>query len=111
MLNSRMKDKIYAFLSFFSIVLAIGSFAAVANFLLETNKYIFSVNEKIVKEKTTTVNKAGFESIKARLSLKEGKSAESSQEEEKPAWDAKKIIPEISLSPSPQSSPSSAPEP
>ncbi|MBU4338682.1 hypothetical protein KKB43_01120 [Patescibacteria group bacterium] len=71
MLNSRTKDKIYAFLSFLAIVLAIGSFAFVVNFLLQVNKYIFSVNEKIVKEKTTAVDKAGFENIKEKLNLKE----------------------------------------
>ncbi|MBU3924867.1 hypothetical protein KJ854_02945 [Patescibacteria group bacterium] len=71
MLNSRTKDKIYAFLSFLAIVLAIGSFAFTVNFLLQVNKYIFSVNEKIVKEKTTAVDKAGFENIKEKLNLKE----------------------------------------
>lgn len=71
MLSSRTKDKIYALLSFLSIILVIGSFAFTVNFLLEINKYIFSVNEKIVKEKTTVVDKAGFENIKEKLKLKE----------------------------------------
>lgn len=75
MANSRTKDKVYAFLSFLTIILVIGSFAAVVNFLLETNKYIFSVNEKIVKEKTTVVDKAGFENIKEKLKIKESKNA------------------------------------
>lgn len=73
MLNSRTKDRIYAFLSFLTIVLVVGSFALAVNFLLETNKYIFSVNEKIVKEKTTVVDKTGFENIKEKLNLKNSK--------------------------------------
>lgn len=76
MLNSRTKDKIYAFLSFLTIVLTIGSFAAVMKFLLDTNEYIFSVNEKIVEEKTIIVDKAGFESIKEKLILKEDNNSE-----------------------------------
>lgn len=79
MMNSRMKDKIYALLSFVSIISAIGSFAFAVNFLLQTNEYIFNVNEKTVKEKTTIADKAGFESIKAKLKLKENISAESFQ--------------------------------
>ncbi len=84
MLNSRTKDKIYAFLSFLAIVSAIGSFVFAVSFLLETNKYIFSVNEKIVKEKTTVVDKAGFEIIKEKLNLKEGKSETAPQAEKIP---------------------------
>jgi hypothetical protein len=70
MLTSRTKDKIYAIVSFLTIILVIGSFAAVVNFLLETNEYIFSVNEKTVKEKTTVIDKDSFENIKARLDLR-----------------------------------------
>lgn len=112
MLNSRIKDKIYAFLSFLTIILVIGSFVAVVNFLLETNKYIFNVNEKIVKEKTIVVDKMGFENIKEKLNLKEGKSKATSQaektltEEEKAPLEtplANDILtPSVSPSPSPE---------
>lgn len=64
MLSSRAKDKIYAFLSFLSIVLAIGSFVLTVDFLLQINKYIFKVNEQTIKEKTVVADKAGFEKIK-----------------------------------------------
>lgn len=70
MLDSRTKDKIYALLSFLAIVFVVGSFAVVVNFLIGTNKYIFSVNAAIVKEKTTVVDKAGFEKIIEKLKLK-----------------------------------------
>lgn len=63
MFNSRTKDKIYAFISFLAIVLLVGSFAFIVNFLLKMNNYVFNVSEEIVKEKTTVVDKAGFESI------------------------------------------------
>lgn len=107
MLNSRMKDKIYAFLSFLSIILAIGSFAAVIGFLLKTNEYIFSVNEKTVKEKTTVADKAGFENIKARLNLKEDNNAVAPQEEEKTILEnLLNFSSESSLSPLPAISPS-----
>lgn len=69
-MNSRTKDKIYALLSFLSIVLTIGSFVAVVGFLVKTNEYIFSVNEKTVKEKTTTVDKARYETIEVKLNSK-----------------------------------------
>ncbi|MBU4350888.1 hypothetical protein KKH63_00950, partial [Patescibacteria group bacterium] len=105
MLNSRIKDKIYAFLSFLTIVLVIGSFAAAVNFLLETNEYIFSVNEKIVKEKTTLVDKAGFENIKEKLSLREVKNAVSSQTE-KVSPVEEEIVLENSPDPSPEFEPS-----
>jgi len=81
MLNSRTKDKIYAALSFLAIVLAIGSFALVVNFLLQINKYIFSVNDQIVKEKTTVMDKPGFESIKEKLKIKESNATGSAQTE------------------------------
>ncbi len=101
MLNSRIKNKIYAFLSFLTIVLAIGSFAVMVNFLLRTNKYIFSVNEKVIKEKTTVIDKAGFEIVKEKLYLKEGKSAVAPQKENiEVAGEA--IITEILPSPSPE---------
>lgn len=72
MLNSRIKDKIYAFLSFLAIVLAIGSFAFTVNFLMKVNKYIFSVNEQTVKAETISADKMGFEKIKEKLMTKEG---------------------------------------
>jgi hypothetical protein len=70
MMDSRTKDKIYAFLSFLVIVLVVGSFAFVTEFLMEINKYIFSVNEDTVKERTTVVDKAGFEKIIGKLQSK-----------------------------------------
>ena len=85
MLNSRTKDKIYALLSFLAIVLAIGSFVLTINFLLKINKYIFSVNQQTVKEKTTVVDKAGFETIKERLRLKKVDVKIQGAQEEKPA--------------------------
>ncbi len=67
MISSRTKNKIYAVSSILVIILIIGSFAMVANFLLEINEYIFSVDEKIVKEKTTILDKANLDKIKAKI--------------------------------------------
>lgn len=84
MLSSRTKDEIYVFLSILVIVLIIGSFAAAANFLMQINKYIFSVDEKIIKEKTTVLDREGFARIKEKLKAKEYKPAEIIQQEENP---------------------------
>lgn len=67
MISSRTENKIYAFLSILAIILIFGSFALVVDFLLKINKYIFSVNEQIVKEKTTILDKAGFNKLKEKL--------------------------------------------
>lgn len=104
MLSSRTKDEIYAFLSILAIVLIIGSFAAAANFLLQINKYIFSVDEKIIREKTTVLDKEGFARIKEKLKAKENKPAEIIQQEENPIAGEENsagISPENSAAPSP----------
>lgn len=118
MLNSRTKDKIYAFLSFLAIVLAIGSFVLVVNFLLQINKYIFNLDEKIVKEKTTVMDKAGFENIREKLRLKESGGAEEPPAEIVPLETSSvnetampSPSPSLSPSPSPSPSPSSSPSP
>ena len=77
--NSRLKNKIYAITSILCIVLAAGSFVYVVKFLFETNEYIFSVNEKTVKEKTIVADKAGFEKVKEKLKLKENAAIEASR--------------------------------
>lgn len=104
MLSSRTKDKIYAFLSVLAIILIIGSFAAAANFLLQVNKYIFSVDEKIIKEKTTVLDKEGFAKIKEKLKAKESKPPEIIQQGENPIAGEENpagISPENSATPSP----------
>jgi hypothetical protein len=67
MLNSKTKNKIYALISILAIISVIASFAATVKFLLEINNFIFSVDEKIVKDKTVLLDKERFFSIKDKL--------------------------------------------
>lgn len=66
-MNSQNKNKIYAFVSISVIILTVASFAATVGFLLKINKLVFNVDEKIIKEQTTVLNKEGFERIKNKL--------------------------------------------
>lgn len=72
-MNSSNKNKIYAAISISVIILTAASFFAAVNFLLKINNLVFNVDEKIIKEQTTELNKDGFERIKSKLNL--GKSS------------------------------------
>ena len=70
MFSGETKKRIYALVSIFTIILIIGSFALIVNFLAKTNDLIFSVDEMTVKEKTTVLDKANFEKIKEKMELR-----------------------------------------
>lgn len=67
MLSSRNKNKIYALTSASVIIIVIGSFILAVNFLLGINKFVFSVDERIVKEKTTVFDSASYAQLKNKL--------------------------------------------
>jgi len=70
MFSGETKKRIYAMVSIFTIILIIGSFALIVNFLAKTNDLIFSVDETTVKEKTTILDKANFEKIREKMELR-----------------------------------------
>ncbi len=66
-MDSSSKNKIYALVSIFVIVLTVMSFFEVTRFLLKINNLVFNVDQNIVKEQTTELNKNSFEKIKSKL--------------------------------------------
>ncbi len=69
MLSSQTKDKIYVSVSITLIILVIVSLAMAVNFFIKINRTLFSVNEKLIKERTTTADIAGYNQLKEKLEM------------------------------------------
>lgn len=66
-MDSSSKNKIYAAVSISVIILTVASFGAAISFLLKINNLVFNVDQNIIKEQTTELNKNGFEHIRNKL--------------------------------------------
>ncbi len=67
MLSGKTKNKIYAAASIAVFISIMVSFMAVVNFLVKINNIAFSIDEKLIKEKTTALNMEGYERIKDKI--------------------------------------------
>ena len=67
MIISQQKNKAYAIISILLVFLIAVSFIVTVNFLLKIENLAFNTDERIIKEKTTTLDKEGFEKIKVKL--------------------------------------------
>lgn len=66
-MDSSSKNKIYALVSISVIILTVASFVAAISFLLKINNLVFNVDQNIINEQTTELDKDGFENIKNKL--------------------------------------------
>lgn len=69
MLSGKTKNKIYAVVSVMTLVSIIASFLAIVSFLVYVNNIIFSVDEKMIKEKTIVLNIEGYDQIKDKVEM------------------------------------------
>lgn len=67
MINSKIKNNIYAMISILIIIFVIGSFILSINFLIKINKISSEVNMNIIKENTTVFDSQRYDKIKNRL--------------------------------------------
>ncbi len=67
MISSRIKNNIYALISLSVIIITLTSFAYTANFLVKINNLIFNFDQKLISEKTTTLDEDSFNAIKDKL--------------------------------------------
>lgn len=108
MLSSKIKNNIYALISILAIVSVVASFAATVKFLLEVNNFIFSVDEKIVREKTVLLDKEKFYGIRDKLIAPETVFPSPSQPTPTPTL-SPSSSPTLTPAPSPTSAPSATP--
>lgn len=67
MISNKIKNNIYALISLSTIVITVISFVFITGFLVKINGLVINVDNKLVEEKNTVLNKSGYEKIKEKI--------------------------------------------
>lgn len=67
MISNKIKNNIYALVSLSTIIITVISFVFITGFLVKINSLVVNVDNKLVEEKNTVLNRSGYEKIKKKI--------------------------------------------